>query len=57
MKTLIIKNNHLFFRNIYKRSIEHYERAMSKMVADPEYLFGTLVKDIYQLGVVLAYNI
>jgi hypothetical protein len=30
---------------------------MSKMVVDPEYLFGTLVKDIYQLGVVLAYNI
>ncbi|HLL43964.1 MAG TPA: Pycsar system effector family protein [Segetibacter sp.] len=57
MKTLIIKNNYLFFPNIYKRSIEHYERAMSKMVADPEYLYGTLVKDIYQFGVVLAYNI
>lgn len=36
--------------------MEDYDRAMSKMVFDPEYLYGSLVKDIYQLGVVQAGN-
>ncbi len=48
------KTNLLFFGNFYKSSMEDYERAMSKMMVDPEYLYGSLVKDIYQLGVVLA---
>lgn len=48
------KTNLLFFGNFYKSSMEEYERAMSKMMVDSEYLYGSLVKDIYQLGVVLA---
>lgn len=48
------KTNLLFFGNFYKCSQEEYERAMSKMMVDSEYLYGSLVKDIYQLGVVLA---
>lgn len=48
------KTNLLFFGNFYKSSMEEYERAMSKMMVDTEYLYGSLVKDIYQLGVVLA---
>lgn len=48
------KTNLLFFGNFYKCSMEDYENAMSKMMVDSEYLYGTLVKDIYQLGVVLA---
>lgn len=48
------KTNLLFFGNFYKSSMEEYERAMSKMMVDPEYLYGSLVKDIYHLGVVLA---
>ena len=27
---------------------------MAKMMVDSEYLYGSLIKDIYQLGVVLA---
>jgi MFS-type transporter involved in bile tolerance (Atg22 family) len=46
--------NLLFFGNFYKSTLEEYERAMSKMMVDSEYLYGSLVKDIYQLGVVLA---
>lgn len=48
------KTNLLFFGNFYKCTQEEYERAMSKMMVDSEYLYGSLVKDIYQLGVVLA---
>lgn len=48
------KTNLLFFGNFYKSSMEDYEKAMSKMMVDSEYLYGSLVKDIYQLGVVLA---
>jgi hypothetical protein len=44
----------LFFGNFYKCSQEEYEKAMSKMMVDAEYLYGSLIKDIYQLGVVLA---
>lgn len=48
------KTNLLFFGNFYKSSMEDYEKAMSKMMVDSEYLYGSLVKDIYQLGVVLS---
>jgi HD superfamily phosphodiesterase len=48
------KTNLLFFGNFYKCSQEEYEKAMAKMMVDAEYLYGSLVKDIYQLGVVLA---
>lgn len=48
------KTNLLFFGNFYKCSMEDYEKAMSKMMVDTEYLYGSLIKDIYQLGVVLA---
>ncbi|MCW3111197.1 MAG: metal-dependent phosphohydrolase sub domain protein [Segetibacter sp.] len=48
------KTNLLFFGNFYKSTQEEYEKAMSKMMVDAEYLYGSLVKDIYQLGVVLA---
>jgi HD superfamily phosphodiesterase len=48
------KTNLLFFGNFYKCTMEEYERAMSKMMVDSEYLYGSLVKDIYHLGVVLA---
>ena len=48
------KTNLLFFGNFYKTSQAHYEQAMGKMMIDPNYLYGSLVKDIFQLGVVLA---
>jgi predicted metal-dependent HD superfamily phosphohydrolase len=48
------KTNLLFFGNFYRTPLEDYEKAMSKMMVDSEYLYGSLVKDIHQLGVVLA---
>ena len=48
------KTDLLFFGNFYKSSMEDYETAMSKKIGAQEYLYGSLVKDIYHLGVVLA---
>ncbi len=38
---------------IIKRTSE-YDTAMRKMMQDSDYLYGSLIKDIYQLGVVLG---
>ncbi|WP_207497080.1 Pycsar system effector family protein [Aridibaculum aurantiacum] len=48
------KVNLLFFGNFHRTSLSQYEQAMSRMMIDPTYLYGSLVKDIFQLGVVLA---
>jgi len=48
------KTNLLFFGNFYKASLEEYQWGMSQMMSDPDYLYGTLIKDIHQLGVVLG---
>jgi hypothetical protein len=46
--------NLLFFGNFHKASLEEYEWGMSQMMHDQDYLYGTLIKDIHQLGVVLG---
>lgn len=48
------KVNLLFFGNFYKTTLEDYNWAMSIMMRDPDYLYGSLIKDIYYLGVVLG---
>ncbi len=48
------KTNLLFFGNFHKASYEEYEGAMKKMMQDPDYLYGSVVKDIYYLAVVLG---
>jgi predicted metal-dependent HD superfamily phosphohydrolase len=48
------KTNLLFFGNFHKVSWENYENAMIKMMGDTNYLYGSLIKDIYTLGVVLG---
>ena len=48
------KTNLLFFGNFHKATLEEYEWGMSQMMKDEDYLYGTLVKDIYFLGVVLG---
>ncbi len=46
--------NLLFFGNFYKSTLEEYEWGMDILMKDKDYLYGSLVKDIYHLGVVLA---
>jgi hypothetical protein len=58
--------NLLFFGNFYKMPLKDYQWAMNEMMKDREYLYNSLIKDLYFLGVVLekkyrllriAYNI
>lgn len=48
------KTNLLFFGNFHKVSYEQYDEAMRSMMMDADYLYGSLIKDIYTLGTVLG---
>ena len=48
------KTNLLFFGNFYKATYEQYNEAMRDMMLDTDYLYGSLIKDIYYLGSVLG---
>lgn len=48
------RTNLLFFGNFYNQSLEEYTWAMSTMMRDSDYLYGSMVQDIYHLGVVLG---
>ena len=44
------KTNLLFFGNFHAMKLEDYEWGMKEMMKDAEYLYGSLIKDIYYLG-------
>ena len=48
------KINLLFFGNFHKVSYEQYDIAMRDLMMDTDYLYTTLIKDIYFLGKVLG---
>lgn len=48
------KTNLLFFGNFHNMSLDDYQWGINEMMRDSEYLYGTMSKDIYFLGVVLA---
>ncbi len=48
------KTNLLFFGNFYKAPFEQYDKAMRAMMREPDYLYGSLIKDIFSLGTVLG---
>lgn len=48
------KINLLFFGNFYKSTYDQYNAAMREMMLDTDYLYGSLIKDIYYLGKVLG---
>ena len=48
------KTNLLFFGNFYKMSLTDYDWGMQEMLADKDYLYSSIVKDNFFLGVVLA---
>lgn len=53
------KVNLLFFGNFHKMSLAEYEWAIQELVKDKEYIYSSLTKDLYFLGLVLnrKYNI
>lgn len=47
------KVNLLFFGNFHKMKLDEFEWAMREMMQDKDYLYGSLTKDLYFLGLVL----
>jgi len=45
--------NLMFFGNFYKMPLQEYEWAMNEMMKDRDYLYSTMIKDLYYLGLVL----
>ncbi|MFT3679852.1 MAG: DUF5706 domain-containing protein [Ferruginibacter sp.] len=46
--------NLLFFGNFYKMDYDHYYDGMKKVMADSEFLYGSLIRDIHSQGKVLG---
>lgn len=45
--------NLLFFGNFHQMSLKEYEWALGELVKDKEYIYNSLTKDLYYLGLVL----
>ncbi|MGZ8517007.1 MAG: Pycsar system effector family protein [Chitinophagaceae bacterium] len=48
------KTNLLFFGNFHRMQLNDYQWGVNQMIRDKEYLYNTMMMDIYYLGVVLA---
>jgi predicted metal-dependent HD superfamily phosphohydrolase len=46
--------NLLFFGNFYKMNLADYTSGMLQVMNDRDFLYGTLIKDVYSQGVVLG---
>jgi hypothetical protein len=47
------KVNLLFFGNFHKMELQEYEWAIQELIKDQEYVYSSLTKDLYFLGLVL----
>lgn len=48
------KVNLIFFGNFYKMSLQQYREGMIDVMNDLDFLYGTLITDVYSQGVVLG---
>ncbi|HTE29886.1 MAG TPA: Pycsar system effector family protein [Chryseolinea sp.] len=48
------RTNLLFFGNFHGMNVDDYQWGMKEMMKDADYLYGSLIKDIYYLGRVLG---
>jgi predicted metal-dependent HD superfamily phosphohydrolase len=48
------ETNLLFFGNFYRSSLEDYTWAVRELIQDKDYMYNTMIKDVYFLGVVLG---
>ncbi|MGK0363122.1 MAG: putative metal-dependent HD superfamily phosphohydrolase [Saprospiraceae bacterium] len=48
------KGNLLFFGNYYKMTMDDFHWGMMEMIRDSDYLYSTMTRDLYFLGIVLA---
>lgn len=47
------KVNLLFFGNFYKMPYQDYNWAMNELMNDSQYIYNSMIKDLYHLGIVL----
>ncbi|WP_047247234.1 Pycsar system effector family protein [Maribacter thermophilus] len=47
------KVNLLFFGNFHKMSLSDYQWAIDELISDKDYIYSSLTKDLYYLGLVL----
>jgi HD superfamily phosphodiesterase len=47
------KVNLLFFGNFYKMPVDEYQWAVNEILKDSDYLYNSMIRDLYFLGVVL----
>jgi predicted metal-dependent HD superfamily phosphohydrolase len=45
--------NLLFFGNFHKMTLQEYQWAMTEMLSDKDYIYSSMTKDLYFLGLVL----
>ena len=48
------QTNLLFFGNFYKMPLDDYEWGVREIMKDSDYLYGSLIRDVYYLGKVLG---
>jgi hypothetical protein len=48
------RTNLLFFGNFHSMNLDDYEWGMKEMMKDSEYLYGSMIRDNYYLGIVLG---
>jgi predicted metal-dependent HD superfamily phosphohydrolase len=48
------KVNLLFFGNFYNMKLEDFQWGVNEMLRDPEFLYSSMSRDLYFLGIVLA---
>jgi predicted metal-dependent HD superfamily phosphohydrolase len=48
------KVNLLFFGNFYKMSLEEYAGGMLQLLEDRDFLYGSLIRDVYYQGIALG---
>ncbi|UII27854.1 DUF5706 domain-containing protein [Fulvivirga maritima] len=48
------KTNLLFFGNFHSMELDNYMWGMQEMMKDSDFLYGSMIKDIYFLGIVLG---
>jgi hypothetical protein len=48
------KVNLLFFGNFYRMSLEEYAGGMLVMMDDKDFLYGSLIRDVYYQGIALG---
>jgi protein-S-isoprenylcysteine O-methyltransferase Ste14 len=48
------RSNLLFFGNFYSMKLEEFHWGMTEMIKDPDFVYSSMTRDLYFLGIVLA---